>query len=143
VPTSKRTQPVSVTVTAEDLLRTAEHHRSRARFHEGMVNVHRQAEAQARALAAAMLPGGGPAQVGDRQEPRGHASPMQDKAVAFLRRTPTAGYAELTAHLYGETSMATLNRARVLVLKLRENKAITGLPGRWKVLRPDKGGGAV
>ncbi len=68
---------------------------------------------------------------------------MQERAIAFLKRTPDAGYAELTAHVYGETNDATLNRARVLVLKLRENQTIAGSPGHWKVLRPDRSGGSM
>lgn len=75
--------------------------------------------------------------------PRSRAAPVQADAVAFLKKTPRAGYAELTAHLYGMTNAATMNRARVLVLKMKETNVITGAPGAWKVLRPDVGDGAM
>ena len=80
---------------------------------------------------------------GARADLTGQRAPMQEKAIAFLKQTPDAGYTELTAYLYDSTNAATLNRARVLIAKLRENRIIAGPPGHWKVLRPDIGGGPM
>jgi len=66
-------------------------------------------------------------------------SPKQIQAVAILKAKPSATYRVLATGIYGEVSAAALNKARMLVMKMKTELVITGEPGRWKVLRPDFG----
>jgi hypothetical protein len=71
---------------------------------------------------------------------RPRISPRQMQAVAIMKAKPVANYRVLATGVYGEVSAAALNKARMLVKKMKTELVITGGPGHWKVLRPNLGG---
>src|SRR5262245_5054300 len=82
-----------------------------------------QIAAKKRRLASASsgTSGNGVSRFFAKGKKRRKPSPQQDKAVAFLSKSPDANYKTLSDELYGEHTPAKINAARSLISNMRES----------------------